>query len=198
MRDVLDRSTRRGRGVGWCVGLIMAVVLGTGAIAPTPVAAQTTVALPVVLSAVRIGNDGTFDRVVFEFLGDALPAATLIGPAANSGTVRSDPADQPIAISGASVVTVRMEPAIATYAASNPIDPLYAGPTTFSPVATANVVQVTQIGDFESVLQWSIGMRSGTAVTVQVLSNPTRVVVDVPHAVSAPAQPVTQTPVLTG
>lgn len=205
MRDVLDRPRRAG-GVGsigrrWLyVGLIMAVMVGAGAMAPATVGAQTAPpgSAPAVLSSVRIGNDGTFDRVVFEFVGDTVPGATLIGPAANGGTVQSDPGDQPIAIAGASVVTVRMEPAIATYAASNPTEPLYAGPTTFSPTSTANVVQVTEIGDFESVLQWSIGLKSGTAVTVQVLTNPTRVVVDVPHAAAAPAQPVNQSPAFTG
>jgi hypothetical protein len=159
--------------------------------------AQSASFLPAILSVVRIGNDGTFDRVVFEFVGDTVPTATLDGPKTNTGTVPSDPSNQPVTIAGASVVTVHMNPAIATYAASNPPQ-VYTGPTTFSPTATANVVQVTETGDFESVLSWSIGLKAGTAVTVHVLTNPTRVVVDVPHVAATPAQPVPQTPVLTG
>ncbi|HEY5154013.1 MAG TPA: hypothetical protein VIJ47_04715 [Acidimicrobiales bacterium] len=150
------------------------------------------------LQVVRIGNDGTFDRVVFEFSGDVAPAATLIGKGPNDGTLAFDPSGLPVTISGAQLITVRMESAIATYAASNPPGPLYAGPTSITPTGTANIVQVMQIGDFESVLQWTIGMRTATAVTVQVLTNPVRVVVDVPHAAAPPAQPVPQTPVLTG
>ena len=190
-----SRTPRAGSALLLVVAMATTSVLTGLSAAGAP--AQTPAFLPAILSVVRVGNDGSFDRVVFEFVGDTVPTATLDGPMTNPGSVPSDPSNQPVPIAGASVVTVHMTPAIATYAASNPPQ-VYTGPDTFSPITTANVVQVTQTGDFESVLSWSIGLKVGTAVTVQVLTNPTRVVVDVPHVAAAPAQPVAQTPVLTG
>src|SRR4051812_13445949 len=80
-----------------------------------------------VLATVRIGNDGPFDRVVFEFSGDIVVQATLTGPVANPGTVGFDPSDEPVAIAGAQLITVRMTPATANGVV--PPDPAYAGPT---------------------------------------------------------------------
>jgi hypothetical protein len=69
---------------------VAASVVGVGLAGPAPVdAGAATPALPAILHVVRIGNDGTFDRVVFEFTGDTVPTATLDGPHANSGTLTS-------------------------------------------------------------------------------------------------------------
>jgi hypothetical protein len=47
-------------------------------------------------------------------------------------------------------------------------------------------VDVVETGDFESVLSWAIGLRSGAVTaTAVVLTEPTRVVVDIPHVVTA-------------
>jgi hypothetical protein len=175
---------------------VAALAASLGMIGPGAIGAGADNEIPT-LQAVRIANDGTFDRVVFEFLGGA-PGVTLIGPKANSGTVDFDPSGMPVEIAGAQIVTVRMEAAIAQYNAIGTPFPLYSGPRTFSPTDTANVVAVAETGDFESVLQWTIGMNTATAVTVQTLSNPDRVVVDVPHAAVAPATPVVQKPRFTG
>src|SRR4051812_7451476 len=141
-----------------------------------PASAQTVDA---VLVTVRIGNDGSFDRVVFEFRGDVAVQATLGGPSANPGTIGFDPSDEPVAIAGAQLVTVRMTPATATGVV--PPDPAYAGPTSFSPTDTANVVQVVETGDFEAVLNWAIGLRTAATPTLHLLADPVRVVVDIPH-----------------
>ena len=103
-----------------------------------------------------------------------------------------------LSLTGSQVVTVVMTPAIANYAASDPTDPLYSGPTSFSPGDTANVVQVVEIGDFESVLSWAISYRSAITPTVTVLTSPTRVVVDIPHAAAPAAAAVSQSPGFTG
>lgn len=179
--------------------LAVAAVAGPGVAVSGQASGATPVQGPAVLSEVRIGNDGMFDRVVFEFLGDVVPQATLGGPKANTpGAVTTDPGDQPVSLTGSQVLTVAMTPAIATYAASDPTDPLYSGPTSFSPGDTANVVQVVEIGDFESVLSWAISYRSAVTPTVRVLTRPTRVVVDIPHATAVAAGAVNQSPDLTG
>jgi len=178
--------------------LVLAAALMVAAVSGPSSVASAQAGQPTVLSVVRIGNDGSFDRVVFEFLGDSLPKATLGGPKANTpGAVTTDPGDDPVTMAGAQVLTVAMDPAIATYAASNPPPPLYSGPTSFSPTDTANVVQVTETGDFEAVLTWAISFRTAATPTVTVLANPTRVVVDIPHTAGA-AGAVDQNPHFTG
>ena len=151
-----------------------------------------------VLAEVRIARHDTFDRVVFEFTGSVVPEATLDGPKANDpGVVTGDPSGSPIDVAGAQVLTIAMSPAVATYAASNPPPPLYSGPTSFTPADTANVVQVVETGDFESVLSWAIGLRSAATPTVSVVTGPTRVVLDIPHT-ATPAQPAAGGPTFTG
>jgi hypothetical protein len=126
------------------------------------------------LSQVRVGNDGAFDRVVFEFEGTAVPTVTLNGPRANPGTVPGDPSGMPIPVAGAQILTVVMHGAFA--------QPGYTGPTTITPTSTANVVQVVQTGDFEATLSWTIGMKVATQPVVTTVTDPVRVVVDIPHA----------------
>ena len=173
--------------------LVLSVIIG-----PADTASGKAGEGVAVLSQVRIAPHDTFDRVVFEFTGATLPQATINGPQANGpGVVTADPSGSPVVVSGAQVLTVAMSPAVATYAASNPPGPLYSGPTAFNPTDTANVVHVVQIGDFESVLTWAIGLRGAATPSVSVLSAPTRVVVDIPHT-ATPAQPATGGPSFTG
>jgi hypothetical protein len=173
--------------------LVLGVIIG-----PTVAASGQGGELVPVLSEVRIARHDTFDRVVFEFTGEVIPEATIDGPRANGpGAVTGDPSGLPVAVDGAQVLTVSMSPAIASYGASLPPGPLYSGPTSFTPTDTANVVHVVLIGDFESVMTWAIGFRSPATPRVSVLTSPTRVVVDVPHA-TAPAQPAAEAPSFTG
>jgi hypothetical protein len=177
----------------------MVALLGLGAIVgPAAVASgQVDEPLPV-LREVRIARHDTFDRVVFELTGQLVPQATISGPQANGpGVVTEDGSGLPVAVGGAQVLTVSMSPAIATYSASDPPGPLYSGPTSFSPTDTLNVVQVLQVGDFESVLTWAIGFRTAATPRVSTLSDPTRIVVDIPHT-AAPAQPAVGAPSFTG
>jgi hypothetical protein len=192
MGCVRSRSSR----VGMALFLVAVSATSLGMIGPGAIGAGADNEVST-LQQVRIANDGTFDRVVFEFLGGA-PATTLIGPDANTGTVEEDPSGRPVAVAGAQVVTVRMEGAIAMVNTVDSTIPLYSGPTSFSPTDTANIAQVTKTGEFEGVMRWAIGMRSATVVTVQTMTNPDRVVVDVAHAAAVPATPVVQKPKFTG
>jgi hypothetical protein len=127
------------------------------------------------LSVVRIGNDGPFDRVVFEFEGTLAPTVTLIGPSTNPGSVPTDASGVPVPVAGAQLIRVVMHGAAAA--------PGYTGPTDFNPTSTANVVEVVQTGDFEATLSWAIGIRTATTPVVTTLADPVRIVVDIPHAV---------------
>ncbi len=174
--------------------LLGALCTGLAGVAPTTLASAQTV--NAVLVTVRIGNDGTFDRVVFEFAGDITVQATVDGPTANPGSIHFDPSDELVPVAGAQLIGVRMTPATAGGAV--PPDQPYAGPTTITPTGTGNVVQVVEAGDFEAVLNWAIGMKSPTTPKVTVLGDPVRVVVDIPHAAATPASPVTQPATFTG
>jgi len=187
------------------LALVVLITLGTATGATTPAASGLSGVGRLggpdsgpILHAVRIGNDGTFDRVVFEFFGDTAPGVTITGPGTNPGSVPFDPTDVPVAVAGSQLVGVRMEPAAATYNAAGFPDPLYSGPTSFLPTDTANVVQVVETGDFEMVLNWAIGMRVGTTPIVHRLTAPARVVIDIPHSTATPAAPVTQPATFTG
>jgi hypothetical protein len=174
-----------------------AVLVVLGIVGPTVTASGVGGDGVPVLREVRIARHDTFDRVVFELSGTTAPQATIDGPRANGpGAVTGDPSGEPVAVDGAQVLTIAMSPAIATYAASNPSGPLYSGPTSFSPGDTVNVVHVVEIGDFESVLSWAVGIRVTVTPQVSVLTGPTRIVVDIPH--TAPAQPADGAPSFTG
>ena len=183
------------RGVALAIMVLGATVHRVGRVVPTTLASAQTV--DAVLVTVRIGNDGTFDRVVFEFSGDITVQATVDGPTANPGTIHFDPSDEliPVARRPVDRRAHRRRPPLGAVA---PPDPPYDGPTTITPTDTANVVQVVEAGDFEAVLNWAIGVRSPTTPTVTVLTDPVRVVVDIPHAAATPASPVTQPATFTG
>jgi hypothetical protein len=190
------RERGRGRMVLALAGVaaLLAVGAGTGTAASAadpPPSGQ--------LVSVRIGNDGTFDRVVFEFGGTVAPTVSISGPVVNTGSVPADPSDQPIPVPGTHVVTVVMHDAVATWN-----DGTYTGPTSLNSPASPNIALVSQTGDFEGVLTWVIGTRSATTPRVAVLADPVRVVVDIPHpstVATAPATPssvVSASPGFTG
>ena len=61
------------------------------------------------------------------------------------------------------------------------VRPVYTGPTRFCP-NLPKVVELVQVQDFEATLSWVFGLRGAEVpATAQVTSNPTRVVVDIPH-----------------
>ena len=123
--------------------------------------------------------------MVFEFSGTALPTVALVGPTVNTASVPADPSNLPVTVIGGAVVQVRLTGAVANWPTTDPPGPGYTGPTDLRPTSTANVVQVVETGDFEAVLSWAIGVRVGTTPRVSTLTDPIRVVIDVPHA-SAP------------
>ncbi len=187
-------TTRRARGRVAAFAILMSGVAGSGVM---PVGAQAPPPPVAQLSVVRVGNDGSFDRVVFEFTGDTVPTATISDPVANTGSVPGDPSGQPVPVDGAQVVLVHLTPAIATNTSSNPPGPLYTGPTSIHPAQTTNVVHVALTGDFESTLSWAIGIDTATGATVRVATDPIRVVIDIPHAVAQTATTTTIAPAVT-
>jgi len=147
---------------------------------------------------------GTFDRVTFHFRPsicadqpctppvNPLPAITRAEYV--SGPVLADPSGQVVPVAGGAVLQLVMSNASGVDLSVNPPEITYTGPTRIA-ADLPNVVEVVETGDFEAVLSWAIGVRSGAGgATAQVLTDPTRVVVDIPHVVT----PVFVPPTFTG
>ena len=121
---------------------------------------------------VRTGVHEGFDRVVFEFVG-GLPDYDIewVEP-----PILRDPSGLPIDVSGASFLQVRLSLAAAHDDA---------GETTVSvsdlKPDLSGIVEVTQVGDFEGVVTWVLGLTPELDYEVSELESPSRLVIDVKH-----------------
>ena len=132
------------------------------------------------LTNVQAQDMGTFDRVTFTFKTARpaiLQADYFDGPARRT---RAGLLVTP-AVAGPPRLQITMSNASGVDLSVDPFVPTYTGPKRFSP-NLPKVVELVQVEDFEATLGWVIGMRgSETTATAQVLSGPTRVVVDISH-----------------
>jgi hypothetical protein len=157
--------------------LLMVLAVPLAAISATPAAAAGGIAL---LTDVQAQDMGGFDRVTFTFK-EGTPVILLAdyfdGPAAeNPSGLLVTPA-----VAGPPRMQIIMSNASAVDLSVNPFVNTYTGPKRFSP-NLPKVVELVQVEDFEATLGWVIGMRGPeTTATAQVLSGPTRVVVDISH-----------------
>lgn len=175
------RAQQRVRGLA----LAFTVCATLTVVGPRSVPAQAAEPGPARLEAVQGQDLGTFDRVTFQFRADP-PTLPIIRSADYlSRPVLADASGMEVPVDGGAVLRIAMSPATGAS---------YTGPTRIQP-GLPSVVDIVQVGDFEGVLSWAIGVRSGAAtVTAQVLTDPTRVIVDVPHVVA----PVVVAPSFTG
>ncbi len=157
--------------------------------APTPSATPTPAPLPPgfstarvtgasqglgLLSAVRVGAQPGFDRVVFEF-ESAVPGYAVEYVAL---PLIADPSGLPVALQGDHAIGVRMEPAASYDPSSDPLRLTYLGPTRIT-TSLPTVLEVVKTGDFEAVLNWAIGVDGKQPFKVTVLQGPPRLVIDV-------------------
>lgn len=143
---------------------------------------------PALLTSVDVADLGTFDRVTFEFR-DPTPLPEIFRAEYVSPPVFENPSGIEIPVAGAAILQVVMSNAAGVDLTVTPPEQTYTGPTRI-PANLPSIVEVVETGDFEAVLSWAIGVRSGEVpATAQVLTNPTRVVVDIPHVVAVLAPP---------
>ena len=147
---------------------LLAAVLALGA---APAGAQSTPTLV----AVRAGGHSGFDRVVFEFRG-GLPSHRV----RYVDRLVQDGSGNVVAVAGAADLEVVFEGASAHDDAGAPT----VSRRRFSPGLTA-VKEVAQVGDFEAVVTYGIGLDRRRPLAVSTLSNPSRLVVDVDTSGSA-------------
>jgi len=115
-------------------------------------------------------SDG-YDRVVFDFSG-GIPSWDLTRQA--SATFVRDASGQPVTLDGTAGIKLVFRDADA--ASAVPVD---------SKPALTSVREIAQIGNFERVLTYGIGISSSQCVRVLQLSGPSRLVVDVATTASA-------------
>jgi hypothetical protein len=141
---------------------LAAVVL---VLAAAPAGAQSTP----ILSDVRAGRHTGFDRVVFEFRGP-VPEYRVD----YVDQLVQDGSGQPVAVAGAADLEVVFQGADAHDADGTPT----ISPRRFSTGLPA-VKEIAQIGDFEAVVSYGIGVDRRRPLEVSTLSGPSRLVIDV-------------------
>jgi hypothetical protein len=135
------------------------------ALAATPAGAQST---PTLVD-VRAGRHPGFDRVVFEFRG-GLPRHRI----GYVSQLVEDGSGNPVSVAGAADLQVVFQGANAHNENGSPS----VGPRRFSPGLPA-VKEIAQVGDFEAVVTYGIGLDRRRPITVSTLSGPSRLVIDV-------------------
>ena len=138
------------------------------ALAAAPAGAQSAPTL----TDVRAGGHTGFDRVVFEFRG-AVPTHRV----GYVDQLVQDGSGRPVAVAGAADLEVVFQGANAHRQDGSPT----ISPRRFSTGLPA-VKEVAQIGDFEAVVTYGIGVDRKRPIKVSTLSNPSRLVIDVSTA----------------
>ena len=137
-------------------------------------------ATPMLLSDVRVGSHGCYERVTFELRPrpgqpDGPPGYLV---EYRPGPIREDPSDRPIDMKGAAFLVVRLS--AAGFDLTQPKAPAtYKGPSVIETAGTTSIQQVHKAGDFEGVNLWVIGLDKERPFSVTTGGSPTRVIVDV-------------------
>jgi hypothetical protein len=139
------------------------------ACAAAPAGAQSTPTLV----AVRAGRHAGFDRVVFEFRGP-VPAARQVRWV---DQLVQDGSGEPVHLAGGADLEVVFQGASAHDDRGMPT----VSPRRFSPGFTA-LKEVAQVGDFEAVVGYGLGVDRRRPFRVSTLSGPSRLVIDVQTA----------------
>ncbi len=94
--------------------------------------------------------------------------------------VKMDPSDQVVALQGDNAIQISMG-ATGTDQSANPPQQTYTGPTRLS-VTGGTVIELVQIGDFEAVSNWAIGVHGKPVFRVSAGSSPSTLVIEVASA----------------
>lgn len=126
-----------------------------------------------ILRAVRVGEHEGLDRLVFEFDGQGLPAwrvEYVDGPVTDCGAGNTVP------VAGEAKLQIRFSGAHAHTPEGRPTS----GPARRA-ANQPNLSEIVRICDFEAEVTWVAGLAQPTPYTPRVLSNPSRLVIDIAH-----------------
>jgi hypothetical protein len=121
------------------------------------------------ISDVRLGHHIGYDRFVIQFAGSRVPHYTVIPK--SSAVFWLDPSNRRVTLRGAAGIKITLFPAsgMGTFHGAADIW------TTFP-----QLLEARNIGDFEAVTSWGLGLRHQSCKRVFTLSGPPRLVIDVP------------------
>lgn len=128
---------------------------------------------PSFLTDVRVAAHDGFDRIVFEFDGDAFSWQLE-----QQEEIRATSGD-PVDVSGNVSYELTMTPATGVDLSGDEAEETHQGQERFSPSDTHAVVEIAEAEDFENTLRWAIGLDDDRDVAVTFLDDPTRLVLDV-------------------
>jgi hypothetical protein len=132
------------------------------------------------LTDVRVGAHGCYERVTFEFKPQKGEAD---GPVAwhaayEAAPITEDGSGKTVAVKGTAFLVVRFS-AAGVDLSQEAAPATYTGPASLEAADTTRIRQVRRIGDFEGVLTWVIGLDKERPFHVTTQDGPARVVVDV-------------------
>ena len=132
------------------------------------------------LTDVRVGAHGCYDRVTFELKPQQ---GEVEGPVAwkvayEAGPITEDGSGHPVKMKGAAFLVVTMS-ATGADLSQEAAPATYTGPASIEAADTTRIQQVRRTGDFEGVLTWVIGLDAKRPFHVSTQDGPSRVIVDV-------------------
>ncbi|WP_269508233.1 AMIN-like domain-containing (lipo)protein [Corynebacterium faecium] len=137
---------------------------------PAPKTQRPSVPSRLVVVGVRVGAHEGFDRVVVDLEGDGDPGWFVD----YTSTPMQETVGQPLQVAGNSFLNINVD---------GTVYPFELGKDNNVPVTmagdTGNVIDVISAGTYEGRSQVVVGLRSELPYSVQVLKDPTRVVVDI-------------------
>jgi hypothetical protein len=134
------------------------------------VAAGGSTAVHSHVTDVRVGQHLRFDRFVIQFDTATMPHYRIT-PKANA-TFTLDPSGRSVTLLGKAGIRVAVHFATG--------DGTYHGPADFR-TGFPQLLEARRLGDFEGYVSWGLGLDHQSCKRVLTLSNPTRLVIDVPH-----------------
>lgn len=132
------------------------------------------------LTDVRVGAHGCYDRVTFELKPQTGEAD---GPVAwkasyEPAPITEDGSGDPVQVKGTAFLVVTMS-ATGADLSQEAAPATYTGPTSIEAADTTRIQQVRRTGDFEGVLSWVIGVDRKRPFHVSTQDGPARVIIDV-------------------
>lgn len=141
-----------------------------GSANPAPKTQRPSAPSQLAVTGVRVGAHDGFDRVVVDLEGEGEPGWFVD----YTSTPIQETVAQPLEVAGNSFLNINVDGTVAPFemGKDNNVPITMAGDT-------GNVIDVISAGTYEGRSQVVVGLRSELPYSVQVLHDPTRVVVDI-------------------
>jgi hypothetical protein len=122
------------------------------------------------LTAVNATGDGCLARVTFVFRSSGAAAPPGYKVEYKAGPFAEDGSGAPVTVGGKYFLVVRFEPA-AGFDLNTGVA-TYQGPKSIKPSGVPHVVELREIGDFEGVVTWVIGLDAVRPVEATASAQP--------------------------